>query len=139
MINLNEQIANNIFKAFGGDIQKGGEGKDDIDKMSKSFPDKGDPDYIEKDKGKEKVKKVMDEWKSGKLNSSNGDPVKDRKQAIAIALSEAGLSKSMDDEEVEKAYDENKDLFSDYDKKEEKDEDKVSKAFNNLIINNINQ
>lgn len=110
------------------------QGKDDSDKMSKSFPDKGDPDYIEKDKGKEKVKKVMDEWKSGKLNSSSGDPVKDRKQAIAIALSEAGLSKSMDDEEVEKAYNENKDLFSDYEEKEEKDEDKVSKAFESLGV-----
>lgn len=134
MINPNEQIAINIFKAFGGNSKVG-----EINEIIKSFPDKGDPDYIEKDKGKEKVKKVMDEWKSGKLNSSSGDPVKDRKQAIAIALSEAGLSKSMDGEEVEKAYNENKDLFSDYEEKEEKGEDKVSKAFNNLIINNINQ
>lgn len=45
------------------------------------------------DEGKKKMKKVMDEWKSGKLKSSSGDKVTDQKQAIAIAYSEAGLSK----------------------------------------------
>jgi hypothetical protein len=44
-------------------------------------------------KQQEKVGKVMGEFKSGKLKSSSGDKVTDRKQAIAIALSEAGLSK----------------------------------------------
>jgi len=38
-----------------------------------------------------KVKKVMHEWKSGKLHSGSkkGPVVKSQKQAIAIALSEA--------------------------------------------------
>ena len=36
-----------------------------------------------------KVRSVMREFKSGKLNSSSGRKVKSRKQAIAIALSEA--------------------------------------------------
>ena len=36
-----------------------------------------------------KVKKVMGEYKKGKLKSSSGRKVKKRKQAIAIALSEA--------------------------------------------------
>lgn len=36
-----------------------------------------------------KVKKVMHEWKTGKLKSSSGQKVTDRHQAIAIALSEA--------------------------------------------------
>lgn len=38
-----------------------------------------------------KVKKVMHEWKEGKLHSGSkkGPEVKNRKQAIAIALSEA--------------------------------------------------
>ena len=38
-----------------------------------------------------KVKKVMDEWKEGKLHSGSkkGPKVKSQKQAIAIALSEA--------------------------------------------------
>ena len=36
-----------------------------------------------------KVKKVMGEYKWGKLKSSSGKKVKNRKQAIAIALSEA--------------------------------------------------
>ena len=42
-----------------------------------------------------KVKKVMKEFKAGTLHSgSKKDPVvKSRKQAVAIALSEAGMSK----------------------------------------------
>lgn len=36
-----------------------------------------------------KVGKVMHEFKAGKLRSSSGKRVMDRKQAIAIALSEA--------------------------------------------------
>lgn len=36
----------------------------------------------------DKVKKVMGEFKDGKLNSSSGDKVTNPKQAIAIALSE---------------------------------------------------
>jgi hypothetical protein len=42
---------------------------------------------------KEIVEEAMLEYKSGKLkNGSNGKVVKDRKQAIAIALSEARKS-----------------------------------------------
>ncbi len=41
-----------------------------------------------------KVQKVMHEFKTGALKSSSGQPVKSRKQAIAIAMSEAGMSKS---------------------------------------------
>ncbi len=40
-------------------------------------------------KSQTKVKKVMDEMKSGKLKSGSGKKVTDRKQAIAIGLSEA--------------------------------------------------
>ena len=40
-------------------------------------------------KGKAKVRKVMKEYKEGSLKSSSGSKVKSRKQAIAIALSEA--------------------------------------------------
>lgn len=36
----------------------------------------------------DKVKKVMGEFKEGKLKSSSGDKVTNPKQAIAIALSE---------------------------------------------------
>ena len=43
---------------------------------------------------KKKVSKVMREYKAGKLNSGKGGPVvKDKDQAVAIALSEAGMSK----------------------------------------------
>jgi ribosomal protein L21E len=45
-------------------------------------------------KRKTKVEKVMHEYKEGTLHSGKGGPVvKSRKQAIAIALSEAGRSK----------------------------------------------
>ena len=40
-----------------------------------------------------KVHKVMSEFKKGTLHSGSGGMVKNRKQAIAVALSEAGLSK----------------------------------------------
>jgi hypothetical protein len=43
--------------------------------------------------GQAKVGKVMSEFKSGKLKSSSGQKVTNPKQAIAIGLSEAGLSK----------------------------------------------
>lgn len=49
-------------------------------------------------KGKSKVEKVMHEYKSGTLKSGKKGPgkgpkVKSKKQAIAIAMSEAGMSK----------------------------------------------
>ncbi len=40
-------------------------------------------------KGRGKVKKVMHEYKEGKLKSGSGGKVKSRKQAVAIGLSEA--------------------------------------------------
>jgi hypothetical protein len=39
-----------------------------------------------------KVKKVMSEYKHGSLKSGSGGKVKSRKQAVAIALSEARKS-----------------------------------------------
>lgn len=50
---------------------------------------------MKKSTGKNKVKKVLDEFKEGKLHSGSkkGPIVKNPKQGIAIALSEAGLSK----------------------------------------------
>ena len=45
-------------------------------------------------KKEKKVKKVMREFKKGKLNiGGSKKKVKSRKQAIAIALSEAGIKK----------------------------------------------
>ncbi len=43
--------------------------------------------YSEKAQGK--IGEVMHEFKEGKLKSSSGDKVTDRKQAIAIGISEA--------------------------------------------------
>lgn len=45
------------------------------------------------DKMQKKVKKVMKEYKSGKLKSGSGASVKSRKQAVAIAMSESGQAK----------------------------------------------
>jgi len=50
---------------------------------------------MKKTKSAKKVEKVMREFKGGKLHSGSkkGPVVKSRKQAIAIALSEAGKAK----------------------------------------------
>ena len=50
---------------------------------------------MKKAKGAKKVAKVMREFKGGMLHSGSkkGPVVKSRKQAVAIALSEAKLSK----------------------------------------------
>ena len=40
-----------------------------------------------------KIRKVMSEFEAGTLKSSSGEPVKDPRQAMAIALSQAGVSK----------------------------------------------
>ena len=49
---------------------------------------------MKKTKAQKKVSKVMKEFGAGKLHSGKKGPVvKSRKQAIAIGLSEAGLSK----------------------------------------------
>lgn len=46
-------------------------------------------------KGQKKIGKVMHEYKAGELHSGSkaGPMVKSRKQAIAIAMSEAGMTK----------------------------------------------
>lgn len=48
----------------------------------------------EKSKGKKKIEKVMHEYKEGDLHSGSkkGPKVKNKKQAVAIALSEARKS-----------------------------------------------
>lgn len=40
-------------------------------------------------KAQDKIEDVMKEFKEGKLKSSSGDKVTDRKQAVAIGISEA--------------------------------------------------
>lgn len=44
---------------------------------------------ILKSKKKEKIKKVMREFKNGTLKDSAGNKVTERKQALAIAISES--------------------------------------------------
>lgn len=54
---------------------------------------------------------VMHEFKQGRLKDSHGKTVTNRKQAIAIALSESGLSDKAVENEFEKASKEKKDDF----------------------------
>lgn len=42
-------------------------------------------------KMKDKVAKVMREYKAGKLKNSSGDKVTNQKQAVAIAMSKSGM------------------------------------------------
>jgi ribosomal protein L21E len=49
---------------------------------------------MKKSKAQKKISKVMREYKAGTLHSGKGGPVvKSKKQAVAIALSQAGKSK----------------------------------------------
>ncbi len=49
---------------------------------------------MKQDKMQAKVKKVMREYKASSLHSGKGGPVvKSQKQAVAIAMSEAGKTK----------------------------------------------
>ena len=45
-------------------------------------------------KAQKKIGKVMGEFKRGELQSGSGKKVRRRKQAIAIAMNEAGQSKN---------------------------------------------
>jgi len=47
------------------------------------------PDLLKGDGAKRKIATVMGEYKRGTLRSGSGKKVRNRKQAIAIALSEA--------------------------------------------------
>lgn len=56
-------------------------------------------------KGQKKtVRRVMHEYKKGDLKSSQGSKVKKRKQAIAIALHEAGASNKESSQENKRNY-----------------------------------
>jgi len=57
--------------------------------VTKSYPNST---QVEKANPEDKMARVMGEFKAGKLKTSAGKPVTDRAQALAIALSEAGIS-----------------------------------------------
>lgn len=73
---------------------------DMIEKAMKKFPvqkeeelEEEEVEKSEEPKKEAKVAKVMKEFKDGTLKSSSGELVTDRDQAIAIAMSEAGIEK----------------------------------------------
>ena len=76
-----------IFFSHGGDVKK----MDWYTMWNKPASNKVSPDPTPEQSAK--VAKVMREFKEGTLRSSSGELVTKRDQAIAIALSEAGLSK----------------------------------------------
>ena len=95
MAGLGKQLRGTGIARVG--LAKGGKAFPDLNKDGKvTFKDvligRG---VVKKAKGGQvKVGKVMKEFKAGKLHSGKKGPVvKSRKQAIAIALSEAGMSK----------------------------------------------
>jgi Family of unknown function (DUF6496) len=53
---------------------------------------------------RETVGRVMHEWKHGELESSRGGKVKSRRQAVAIALSEAGSSNQQSKQQNRRQY-----------------------------------
>ena len=53
---------------------------------------------------KKTVGRVMHEWKHGELESSRGGKVKSRRQAVAIALSEAGASNQQSPSQNRRQY-----------------------------------
>jgi hypothetical protein len=55
-------------------------------------------------KAQKKIAFVMREFKAGKLKSSSGEAVTDPKQAMAIALSEAGMSRKNKSDEYWQGY-----------------------------------
>lgn len=81
-------------------IAKTSKARGDIAGRLTRIDDINNSDKYEKGGGLEpkqdKVAKVMHEWKAGTL-TSNGKVVTDYDQAVAIALSEAGLSKKMEE------------------------------------------
>ncbi len=61
--------------------------------MTKGATQTDEMEHGSKGKKMKKIEKVMHEFKEGTLKSSSGKKVKSRKQGIAIAMSEAGMSK----------------------------------------------
>lgn len=51
-----------------------------------------------------KIARVMREFKSGKLKSSSGEAVKSPKRALAIALSEAGMTRKPKEDMSDEYY-----------------------------------
>ena len=90
-----ETKAGKMIKDTAKDVAKGF--KEGVKKLVKSPFDAAEKIVKRLDKakgGQAKVGKVMREFGKGKLHSGKKGPVvKSRKQAIAIALSEAGMSK----------------------------------------------
>jgi len=88
-----------VVKHLKGDIRSFKKEAAEDKKLIKSLKPskKKDPKSKPKTKAgkRDKVKKVMEEFKAGELHSGSkkGPQVKSRKQAIAIALSESGQSK----------------------------------------------
>lgn len=93
-----------------------------------------------------KISRVMKEFKSGKLKSSSGQPITNYKQAVAVALSEAGMTMKKKDasEEYMRAFirqvlQEEEAMEEEGEEKEEMDEsigEKRCRAYLNTVASN---
>ena len=88
-----------------------------------------------------KVSEVMGEFKAGKLKSSSGKKVTKESQAVAIAMSEAGISKSMKNDEIKKFFPpEYQEYFTKAESESDElndapeDDDAMTKAFESLGV-----
>lgn len=100
---MKKKLPKKVIKHLKGDIKTfKHEAKEDrelmksLKKPAKKHAKKKDPKKPKTKAGKkDKMEKVMHEYKEGALHSGSkkGPQVTSRKQAIAIAMSEAGLSK----------------------------------------------
>jgi hypothetical protein len=90
--NFNKKVLNKSFDEYYS-LLKGEEIVNDIEK-SEGDADESLMKAAETPEQKAKMEKVMKEFKEGKLKSSSGELVTERSQAIAIAMSEAGITKA---------------------------------------------
>ncbi len=90
-----------VLKHLEGDVKTFKHEAKEDKKLMKSIRDaakqgKSKKSYPKSKSGKKKIEKVMHEFKAGTLHSGSkkGPRVKNRKQAVAIALSEARRAKN---------------------------------------------
>lgn len=114
-MNNNQEISLDQYR--GSEVMKGFEGNP-LNVMEQTVKNNFQKGLIDKDtfekamfeldiiKGKDpekqkKVQKVMEEFKAGTLKGSDSKVITDKKQALAVAMSEAGMSKKAEISEEE--------------------------------------
>jgi len=103
--NVDDKLYSKSFIKFKTESE-GNERDIQIDAIQKAYKEGRLPqDLFEKavkTAQEKKVSKVMSEFKAGDLKSGSGEKVVDKDQAIAIAMSESGISKAIEPTEAQK-------------------------------------